>query len=172
MELARLVSEGMMRKGITPAELGRLIKPRNPGRGVEYVRGIESGAMAFPPLWALTVIMRALGLGRAEVYAALRADFQELNKAIDAPELEIHAPDGTVRHETLLRGTTPDDATKIMLDYVASSALCCTVVVSRLRKITVDKNGGVSEKYRLPSGSGLKVRNGFLVPPDLPDAGD
>jgi hypothetical protein len=78
MELARLIRERRVRKSITEAGLGRIIKPRNPGRGVEYVRGIESGETPFPPLWALRIIARTLDISAKEIYAAQKADYEAL----------------------------------------------------------------------------------------------
>lgn len=166
-ELARLVRERRVSKGLSAERMGALIKPRNPGRGVEYIRAVESGSMPFPPRWVMEVLATALSLTREEIYRAQELDFRALDRRLDSLEIEAVLPSGEERSEAVPPGTEMEDAVRMLAELALREGARCVLRVSAVREFRCGADGAVREVYRLPPSSCLEVRGGRLVPLDV-----
>ncbi len=165
--LARLVRERRVSKGLSAERMGALIKPRNPGRGVEYIRAVESGSMPFPPRWVMEVLAAALSLTREEIYRAQELDFRALDRRLDPLEITAALPSGEERRESVPPGTNMEDAVRMLGELALRESARCVLRVSAVREFRCGPDRAIREVYRLPPSSGLEVRGGRLVPLDV-----
>lgn len=167
VELARLMRERRISKGLSAERMGALIKPRNPGRGIEFMRAVENGTMPFPPRWIMEILAAALSLTREDIYRAQQLDFRALDRRLDPLEIVAAVGSGEERSETVPPGMEMEDAVRMLGELALREGARCVLRVSAVREFRCGPDGAVREVYRLPPSSGLEVRGGRLVPLDV-----
>ena len=127
---------------------------RNVNKGLRRYEALERGRIVFPKSAILQPFTRSLEIDETIVLMAMCRDFEELDMPV-SPEVIVKILPGVYMPLELPEHCTPEEAESIGSEYSRNTGRTVCLVLSRIRGLYIEPDGGKYEAYGLPSSHPL-----------------